>query len=324
MTRKEIQEGRDHAIITKIGDVCSIETNGLLVAIPDPENPGFTVSTHRAVFDSNTGNESSEFLVKFTEKKYRLQKKDSSIQLATAGYFRGEDPSDYRDNPTEEEAHIDPHESVVYVPRGMYSINIAPGGDSRPVPVPVRALYTEDNWLFCMSVIRYSDPDGSLDTVKNFLNFGRSRYSVIRNEDIDEFAFLLGIRYGLEVAPRVGDVYYLGETPGGNPGFYEDLAESGYQLQVIHGRVKYLDDPSDFVRKHTQDFKERMYLSNFVKRTKYSYQSEYRFVIHGWGRLKIQKTLVPLKEDIRKLFSEHGRTEDLFSTLRQRCASQAL
>ena len=324
MTRKEIQEGRDHAIVTKIGDVCSIETNGLLVAIPDLDNLGFTVSTHRAIFDRNTGNESSGFLVKFTEKKYSLQKKNSSIQLATAGYFRGENTSDYRDKPTEKEAHIDPDESVVSVPDGVYSINIAPGSDPRPTPVPSRALYAEDNWLFCMSFIKHDDPDGSLNTIKSFLDFGRSRYSVIRNEDIDEFAFLLGICYGLEVAPRVWDVYYLGETPGGTPGFYEYLAESGYQLQVTHGRVKYLDDPSDFVRKHAQDLNGRTHLSNFVKRTKYSYQSEYRFVINGWGPLKTQKTLVPLREDISKLFSAHGRTEDLFSTLRQGCVPQAL
>lgn len=323
MTRKEIQEGRDHAIVNKIGDVCSIETNGLLVAVPDPKNLGFTVSTHRVVFDRYLNNMSSDFLVKFTDEKYSLQKKDVDLQLATAGFYRGEDSSEYSDNPTEDEAHIDLHESAVYIPEGMYSIDIRPGGDPRPVPMLVRTLYTEDNWLFCTSAIRCDDLDGSLDTVREFLDFGRSSYSVIRGQDIDEFAFLLGIRYGLDVAPRIGEVYHLGETPGGVPGFYEDIAESGYRLQVTHGRVKYLDDPSGFVRKHTRDLRERTHLSNFVKKTKFSYQSEYRFAIHGWGHLKIQKTLVPLEEDLRKLFSVHGRTKDLFSALKQGHVPQA-
>lgn len=322
MTSEEIREGRlCPAINTFLGGF-RLETNRLIVAIPDPRNPAFTVSSTQVIFDEYAKIGSSNFLVKFTDEEHSLRQEGSCLQLGTAGYYRGEGPDGYRDEPKEDDAHIDRQESAVHVPRGAYAISTCLGGDPTPKPMPLRVLPCEDNWMFCTSAIRFMDLDQALNTTRKFIDHGRSAYSVIERDDIEEFAFLLGIRYGLDASTRIGEIYYLGDTPGGVPGLYENNKECDYLLHVFHGRVKYVDDPSEFVLRYARGDDMKCLLPSFLKRTKFSYQSEYRFIIHGWGHPKIQKTLLPLEEDIRRMFSSHGRTKDLVERLQQRQRDQ--
>lgn len=327
MTREEIKKGKLHPIVTDFEGAFRIETNRFKMSIPDPENPGFTVSNTQVVFDDYAKGSSSDFLVKFTDEEHSLRREVSHLQLGTAGYYRGEgsdgyrdEPKedDYRDDPKKDDMHIDRQESAVYVQGGAYAINTRLGIDSTPKPLLFRFLPSEDNWMFCMSAISFGDLGRALNAVKEFMDHGRSAYSVIESDDIDEFAFLLGCRYGLDASKRIGEIYYLGDTPGGVPGLYEDNKEHDFPLQVVHGRVKYVDNPSEFVHRYAKDDATKTLLPSFVKRTKFSYQSEYRFIIHAWGHLRVQKTLLPLEKDIRRMFSSHGWTKDLFERLQRR------
>lgn len=318
MTKEEIKEG---SLCPEIQDFLGgfrFKTNRLKVAVPKPKSPAFTVSSTQVVFDEYETVGSSNFLVKFTDEEYSLRQEGSRLQLGTAGYYRGEGPDCYRDEPKEDDAHIDRQESAIHIPRGAYAISTRLGSDPTPKPVLLRVLPSEDNWMFCTSAIGFGGLDQALNTTKKFIDHGRSAYSVIERDDIEEFAFLLGLRYGLDASTRIGEIYYLGNTPGGVPGLYENNKEYDYLLQVFHGRVKYVDDPSEFILKYARDDDMKCLLPSFIKRTKFSYQSEYRFIIHGWGHLRIQKTLLPLEKDIRRMFSSHGRTRDLFEKLQRR------
>lgn len=322
MTREEIKEGKLRPNIKTFLGGIRFEENHLKVCVPNPENPTFTVLNTEVIFNDYAKNVSTDFLVKFTNEKHRIYQENSSLQLGTAGYYRGESPDGYRDEPKEDNAHIDRQESAIHVPKGAYAISTRLGSDPTPKPVLLRVLTCEDSWMFCTSAIGLRDLDQALNTTKKFIDHGRSAYSVIERDDIEEFAFLLGLRYGLDASTRIGEIYYLGDTPGGVPGLYENNKECNYLLRVFHGRVKYVDDPSEFVLKYARDDDMKRLLPSFVKRTKFSYQSEYRFIIHGWGHPKIQKTLLPLEKDIRRMFSSHGGTKDLFERLQRRQRDQ--
>ena len=70
-------------------------------------------------------------------------------------------------------------------------------------------------------------------------------------------------------------------------------------VRVYHGQVVYTDNPAAIVESYPEE--RRAAVVPFLKRSQYSYQREYRFVVETHGEAVKQALSLPISDDLRML-----------------------
>lgn len=264
----------------------------------------FTVRNQRIVYRAPL-NESCH-IVKFVEPQHSLDADGASLSMGTVTYYGGWDlASEEKIGP-----HIDENESITRIPEGEISV-IKPNGEKIPVPGEVIKSGGTDLWILCMSMIRLGR--GSPEcTIRHFADGGKTCYSAVTSSEIDKFAYMLGRDYGSWAMSRIAELYIEKD---------DSASEMKGPLWVTHGPVVYMKNKNDFLLKARRKRSNEALLAYFIKDDEYVVESEYRFVVGGWGILKRQagcqqQILLPVSQELGDLFQIHGKSEDLLEAVR--------
>lgn len=264
----------------------------------------FTVRNQRIVYRAPLNE--PYHIVKFVEPQHSLHAGGASLSMGTVTYYGGWDLAlEERTGP-----HIDQNESITRIPEGEISI-IKPDGEKIPVPGEVIKSGGTDLWILCMSMIRL-DRGSPECTIRHFADGCKTCYSALTSSEIDRFAYRLGIDYGNWAMPRIAELY-MGKD--------DSTSEMKGPLWVTHGPVVYMKNKNDFLLEARHKRSNEALLAYFIKDDKYAIESEYRFVVGGWGVLKRQagcqqQLLLPVSHELGDLFPFHGKSENLLEAIR--------
>ena len=222
---------------------------------------------------------STSKVVRFSESQYAIPK-SVNIKLCSAAYYRHWEESDGR-------GIGDPEEATLRRNTDLATFHQESG--QTPVSgahhVQTTVTYRSECWILCTSIAPTSLT--GMNSMQASVCQGYDAATLIA--DPSQFAKQLGINFGNVLRPS--DL----ENPG--PVWWELLR----RVFVDHGPVVYTESPSDVIEKF-QRASWRL-VAPFVKRTHFSGQKEYRFVISigGLGDPKERGLDLITTEELRAL-----------------------
>lgn len=218
-------------------------------------------------------------VVRFSESRYAIPNSEN-IRLRTAAYYREWEESDKCGIGDSEEATFRRSTDFATFQREAGQIPI-----SGAHHIQLTSVHRKECWVLCTSIAP-PWPTG-MDSMRASVCQGYEATTLIANPS--EFARQLGIDFGNTLRPT--DVERSGQL----------LWEFRPQVVVDHGPVIYTESPSDVIEKFPQA--DWGLVTPFVKRTRFSGQEEYRFVISigGSGGPKERSLDVTVTEELRAL-----------------------
>ncbi len=248
----------------------------------------FLVIVHQVALNSDSSPETPA-VVKFSERQYALPH-SQSIQLATPEFYRCCPGEDLGIRDEKEASYI----RKMDLKRFLETYN--PQSDLAKAYVQGSTELTfaqDDCWMFCTSV--RPTTKGLARQLGGRISEDYECGAVIDNPS--EFARELGVTFGTHLADadlRLGGLdtvarYSLTLTP--------ELGEM--VVRVYHGPVVYTDNPAAIVESYPEE--RRAAVVPFLKRSQYSYQREYRFVVETHGEAVKQALSLPVSDDLRRL-----------------------
>ena len=218
-------------------------------------------------------------VVRFSESRYAIPN-SAKIRLRTASYYRDCEESDGSGIGDSEEATFRRSTDFATFQREAGQIPI-----SGAHHIQMTSVHRRECWVLCTSIAPPA-PAG-MERMRASVCQGYEAATLIA--DPSEFARQLGIDFGRTLRPS--DV----ERPG------QIWWELRPQVFVDHGPVIYTDSPSDVIEKFPKA--DWGLVTPFVKRTGFSGQKEYRFVISigGSGDPKEGSLDVTVTEDLKAL-----------------------
>ena len=222
---------------------------------------------------------STSKVVRFSECQYAIPN-SVNIKLRTAAYYRQWEESDGCGIGDQEEASLRRNTDLATFQQEAGQIPV-----SGAHHVQTTLTYRSKCWILCTSIAPTS-PTG-MNTMRASVCQGYDAATLIA--DPSQFAKQLGIDFGITLRPS--DL----EHPG--PTWWTLLP----QVFVDHGPVVYTESPSDVIEK--LPMASWGLVTPFVKRTYYSGQKEYRFVVSigGMGDPKEQGLDLIITEELRAL-----------------------
>lgn len=241
--------------------------------------PAFPVYVRRVNVSSRAFLFDPPKVVRFSESQYAIPN-SKNIRLRTTAYYRDWEESDGCGIGDAEEATLRRNSDFATFQREAGQIPI-----SGAHHIQMTSTHRKECWVLCASIAPTS-----------LTGMGRMRASVCRGYDAStlitdpsQFARQLGIDFGKALQP--GDL----ENPG--PIWWALRPE----VFVDHGPVVYAESPSDVIER----FPKASWglVTPFVKRTQFSGQKEYRFVISicGLGDPRERSLDLTISEELRAL-----------------------
>ena len=266
---------------------CQIERHGKLeTALMNVSNsPPFHVQSYAVDFSRTPFSETPTSIVKFSERQYAIPH-SQRVKLAT--------PSHYRD--IEEVASNgigDSLEAIYKRETDMSTFQKETGQElvQGAEHVSVKLTYEAECWMFCASIVPKLNTSREMEKLRESLDVTYDCWTSITNPS--EFAKQLGIDFGNSFKPN------LLHQPG----------PIWWQLKPVvfvkHGPVIYTDQ----VSKEIERFPKDMYgtVTPFIKRSRFSNQKEYRFVISLLvnAEPKEETLYLNVTDDLRRLTYSH-------------------
>ncbi len=253
----------------------------LEASFPVKSNSSFCVQTYYVDFSRTPFLEAPTSVIKFSERQYAIPH-SQRIKLAT--------PAHYRE--IEEEASHgigDSMEATYTRETDMATFQKETGQELMwgAELVSVTLTHVAQCWMFCTSIVPKLKTSREMEELRDSLDVSYDCWTSITNPS--EFAKQLGIDFGNSFKPNL--VYHPG------PAWWQ-LCPFVY---VKHGPVIYTDQ----IPKEIERFPKEMHgtVTPFIKRSKFSNQKEYRFVISllGNARPKEEILLLNVTGELRRL-----------------------
>ena len=218
-------------------------------------------------------------IVRFSESQYAIPN-SLNIRLRTAAYYRHWEESDGCGIGDSEEATLQRNTDFATFQREAGQIPI-----SGAHHVQTTLTYSSECWILCASIVPMLLK--GMDNIQASVCQGYDAATLIA--DPSEFAKLLGIEFGNALRPS--DLKHPGPA-------WWTLSP---QVIVDHGPVVYAESTSDVIERFPKT--SWGLATPFVKRTQFSKQNEYRFVIYigGLGDPKERSQDVVITEELRAL-----------------------
>ena len=264
---QEIRRGNDDP-------QCRIEQ---AVRVDSPS--AFHVVVRRVHESSSSFLPSTSKVVRFSESQYAIAN-SVTIKLRTAGYYRDLEESDGCGIGDAEEATLRRNTDFATFQREAGQTPM-PGAHH----VQTTLTYRSEHWILCTSIA--PTPLTGMDSMRTSICQSYDSATLIANPS--QFARQLGIDFGNTMRPS--DLKHPGPI----------LWTSLPLVFVDHGPVVYTESPSDVVERLPKA--SWGLVTPFVKRTHFSGQKEYRFVVSigGLGDPKERSLDLTITEELRAL-----------------------
>ncbi len=239
----------------------------------------FQVCARRVTVSSPAFPASMSKVIRFSESQYAIPNSEN-IRLRTAAYYRHWEESDAGGIGDSEEATLRRNTDLATFQQETGQTPITGAHH-----VQTTLTYRSECWILCASIAPASLT--GMNSMRVSVCPGYDAATLIA--DPSRFAKQLGIDFGNALRPsdleRPGDVWW----------------ELLPQLFVDHGPVVYTESPSDVIERLPRE--SWGLVTPFVKRTHFSGQKEYRFVISigGSGDPKERSLDLTITEQLRAL-----------------------